>query len=110
MYKAAIEYFGFPESEYEEVLEALQEQEYKYFQFEPIVRTMEEILSVEADLCKQFRVMSQLYDMDKTFPIKSYLNCQWCDYKTPCQMMDAGEDYKQILQLDYKHNDRYDVK
>lgn len=87
-------------SEYGETIEALKENDGKFFRRWPVYRSEYEINMLMENV---YHTAMEMVNPDiATYPAPSWLNCNFCQFRSPCLAMNAGGDYGVLLRAEYQ--------
>lgn len=86
--------------EYGDILASLLENDSKYFSRYPVYRS-----DVELKMLMENIYYTALEMVDPNLPLypsPSWVSCNFCSFRSPCLAMNAGSDYKVLLDAEYK--------
>lgn len=107
-YIQALDTRGLDPADYIDHLAYLKCQPDPFLQREYIRRGDSEIDMMATILTNQFIAMKRMAENPHLiYPVKSYGNCGWCDYKLLCDTYHAQEDLRGVAVGEYRLNDRY---
>lgn len=85
--------------EYGDFMASLIENESKYFQRFPVYRSATELKMLMQNI---YHTASEMVDPNlKIYPAPSWLNCNFCSFRSPCLAMNAGSNYEVLLEAEF---------
>jgi hypothetical protein len=91
---------------YGDILEVLTEKETTFFQRFPVYRTKYEISRLMENIYYTSKEMLVAKDKPTMqYPAPSWLNCQFCHFRSPCVTMNAGGDFEVLLREEYQNRE-----
>lgn len=91
---------------YQEYLDMLLAKGNTFFLRHPVYRTPQEIKQLQLDIWTVALEMTR--PNTPIYPSPSWLNCGFCSFRTPCLMLNAGGDYEEILDTEYRARRKWD--
>lgn len=85
---------------YGDMIQGLQENEYKYFLRWPVYKTDTEIRNVMEGVYETAKEM--LKPNTPYYAAPSWLGCNFCHFKGPCLAKNMGQDYEVLLREEYR--------
>lgn len=87
------------EDEYGQILETLRENEFKFFMRYPVYRSAYELEMLMANV--YHTAMEMVNPNTVLYPAPSWLNCNFCSFKSACLTMNAGGNYEVLLEEEF---------
>lgn len=93
------------QEEYGEYLQGLLDRGNEFFAREPVYRSRSELRQLQLDLWAVSLEMSR--KTTSIYPSPSWLNCKFCTFRAPCQALNAGADFEDVLEQEYVHRENW---